>query len=75
MQINTLKTKIKNKQYALEEKKQAYKCLKKKFEDLKSLIERNKKSNSQRCLNFPFLIIEPSAREGTTLDLKMQQNF
>jgi len=26
-------------------------------------------------LNFPFLIIEPSSREGTTLDLKMQSNF
>lgn len=46
MQINTLKTRIKNKQYALEEKKQVYQCLKRKFEDLKGLIERNKKSKS-----------------------------
>lgn len=75
MQINTLKTKIKNKQCALEEKKSLFLCLKRKFEDLQALIERNKQSKSQRCLNFPFLIIEPSERDGTKLHLKMQSNF
>lgn len=75
MSTNTLKSKIKNKQYALEEKIRIYNCEQNKLRDLKNLIERNKKSQSEKCLSFPFLIIEPSSRQGTTLDLKMQSNF
>lgn len=45
MSTNTLRSKIKNKQFVLEEKKTIYKCMKKKLQDLKSLIERNKKEN------------------------------
>ena len=69
MSTNTLKSRIKNKQYALEEKKEVYECMKKKLNDLKNLIERNKKNKLKKCLNFPFLIIEPSSLLGTTLDL------
>jgi len=43
--------------------------MKKKLNDLKSLIERNKRNKSKKCLNFPFLIIEPSNKNNTSLDL------
>ena len=42
MYANTLKSKIKNKKYALEEKIEVYECMKKRLLDLKSLIQRNK---------------------------------
>ncbi len=61
MCTNTLKSKIKNKQYALEEKMEIFECMKKKLLDLKDLIERNKQEKAKKSLNFPFLIIELSS--------------
>ena len=49
--------------------------MKSKLEDFKNLIERNKKNKPLKCLSFPFLIIEPSCLEGTSINLMMQSNF
>lgn len=49
--------------------------MKNKLEDFKALIKRNKLGSQNKCLNFPFLIIEPSCLEGTTINLMMQSNF
>lgn len=46
MATNTLKSKIKSKKYFLAEKKMIYENLKKKFNDLQSLIERNKQDQT-----------------------------
>lgn len=43
----------------------------KKLMDLKRLIERNKNEKKPKSLNFPFLIIEPSSLNGTTMNLQM----
>lgn len=49
--------------------------MKSKLEDFKSLIERNKREGVGKCLSFPFLIVEPSCLEGTSINLMMQSNF
>lgn len=46
----------------------------KKLRDIKALISDNKKNNKKRCLSFPFLIIEPSNRNETKIDLQMQKD-
>lgn len=46
----------------------------KKLKDIKDLIKENRENNKKRCLSFPFLIIEPSNKTETKIDLQMQKD-
>jgi hypothetical protein len=47
----------------------------KKLSNIQQLIARNKASETQRYMNFPFLIVEPSSLPRTNLAIKMQSDL
>lgn len=59
----------------IEEKRQVFENLSKKSSDIQRLILRNRVLKPDIYLNFPFLIIEPSALNRTTLSIKMQSDL
>ena len=48
--------------------------MKKKIDNIKSLINRNMSKQNKRCLGFPFLVVEPANVGDTKLDLQMQKD-
>lgn len=48
--------------------------MRKKVDNLKMVINRNKKKQYKKCLGFPFIVVEPANQDGTKLDLQMQKD-
>lgn len=58
----------------IEEKKHVYESMKKKVDNIRSLIDRNRLKQQKKCIGFPFMVIEPSNKNGTKLDLQLQKD-
>lgn len=58
----------------IEEKKHIYESMRKKVDNIKSLINRNKIKKQKKCIGFPFMVIEPANKNGTKLDLQLQKD-
>ena len=48
--------------------------MKRRMDNIKSLINRNIVKQQKKCIGFPFMVIEPSNRDGTKLDLQLQKD-
>lgn len=58
----------------IEEKRGIFETMRKKVDNLKSLIGRNANKRVKKCLGFPFIVVEPANHDGTKLDLQMQKD-
>lgn len=72
--IENIKINLKSKKNLIKSKKSDLRKKKKNLLILKSLIERNKKSNDEKLVNFPFLVIQPTIKQFTHLNMTMQSN-
>ena len=75
MNIEKLKLKMKKKLSLIKSKKSDLRKKKKNLYYLKNLIEKNKKFKDSKLVNFPFLVVQPTLKQFTCLNMTMQSNM